>query len=95
MVLKIRVIPRAARNAVGGMRGDALVIRLAAPPVDGAANEALVVCLAELFDQPRRNVRIVSGHTSRNKRVEIHGLSDEAGAARLSAMLKLTPDDRR
>jgi uncharacterized protein len=95
MLLKIRVIPRAARNAVGGRRGDALVIRLAAPPVDGAANEALVAYLADLFDQPRRNVTIVSGQTSRDKRVEIQGLSDEAGEARLSAMLKVTPDDRR
>ena len=77
MVLNVRVIPRAAKNAVGGRRGDALVIRLAAPPVDGAANDALVAYLAELFEQPRRSIEILSGHKSRDKRVRIHGLTRE------------------
>ena len=77
VVLDIRVIPRAAKNAVGGRRGDALVIRLAAPPVDGAANDALVAYLAELFERPRRDIEILSGHKSRDKRVRIHGLTRE------------------
>ena len=93
MVLTIRVIPRAAKNAVGGRRGDAIVIRLAAPPVEGAANDALVAYLAQLFERPRRDIEILSGHKSRDKRVKIHGLPDAAGEARLSAMLKVTPDD--
>ena len=75
MVINVRVIPRAAKNAVGGWRSDALVIRLAAPPVEGAANDALVDYLAELFEQPRRSVQILSGHKSRDKRVKIHGLT--------------------
>lgn len=95
MVLNVRVIPRAAKNAVAGKRGDALLIRLAAPPVEGAANDALIAYLAELFDQPRRSIEILSGHRSRDKRVKLHHLSDEAGAARLSAMLNVTPDDPR
>ena len=77
MVINVRVIPRAAKNAVGGRRGDALVIRLAAPPVDGAANEALVAYLAELFERPRRDIEILSGHKSRDKRVEIHGVTPD------------------
>jgi uncharacterized protein (TIGR00251 family) len=77
VILNVRVIPRAAKNAVGGWRGDALVIRLAAPPVDGAANDALVAYLAELFERPRRSIEILSGHTSRDKRVRIDGLTPE------------------
>ena len=95
MVLSIRVIPRAARNAVAGKRADALLIRLAAPPVDGAANDALTCFLAELFDRPRRDITILSGHKTRDKRVQIAGITDAAGAARVSAMLNVTPDDSR
>ena len=75
VVLNVRVIPRAAKNAVGGWRGEALVIRLAAPPVEGAANDALVTYLAELLERPRRDIEILSGHKSRDKRVKIHGLT--------------------
>jgi uncharacterized protein (TIGR00251 family) len=95
MILAIRVIPRARKNAVAGMRGDALLMRLAAPPVEGAANDALIAYLAELFERPRRNFTILSGHKSRDKRVQIDGLSDADARARLSAMLKVTPDDSR
>jgi uncharacterized protein (TIGR00251 family) len=95
VILQVRVIPRAAKNAVAGTRGDALLIRLAAPPVDGAANDALTGFLAELFDRPRRDITILSGHKARDKRVQIDGISDAAGAARVSAMLNVTPDDSR
>lgn len=87
MILNVRVIPRASRSAVAGKRGDALLVRLSAPPVDGAANEALVEFLAKTFGRPRRNVTIVAGHRSRDKRVEIEGLSDDELASRLSAIL--------
>ena len=60
MILPVRVIPRSPRTAVAGTRGDALLIRLAAPPVDGAANDALVAFLANAFDRPRRDVTILS-----------------------------------
>lgn len=83
----VRVIPRAGRTAVGGVRGDALVVRLAAPPVEGAANEALVAFVADLFDRPKREVRIVSGASSRDKRVAIAGLPAAAVAHRLLAIL--------
>ena len=87
MLLSIRVIPRSTKSAITGRRGEAIVIRLSAPPLDDAANTALVELLSKTFARPRRDIVIVSGHKSRDKRVSIEGL-DEAGlAARLSAIL--------
>ena len=91
MILHIRVIPRASKSAIAGTRGDALLVRLSAPPVEGAANEALIDLLARTLGQPRRNVTIVSGHTSRDKRVSIEGISDSDLTARLSAILNDAP----
>jgi uncharacterized protein (TIGR00251 family) len=73
----VHVQPRASRTELAGLHGDALKVRLAAPPVDGAANEALVIFLSERFAVPRRTVRIVSGAQSRAKTVEIDGLTAE------------------
>ena len=73
----VHVQPRASRSEIVGMQGGAIKVRLAAPPVDGAANEALVELIATSLDVPRRAVRIVSGATSRAKTVEVEG----AGAA--------------
>lgn len=87
MILSIRVIPRASKSAITGRRGDAIVVRLAAPPVEGAANDALVEFLAGVFDRPRRDVSIVSGGKSRDKRVRIDGISDMTARACLSAIL--------
>jgi uncharacterized protein len=84
--IAVRVQPRASRTEVAGLHGDALRIRLAAPPVDGAANEALVTFLTEHFAVGRRAVTIVSGAQSRSKVVEIAGLS----AGDIRRMLNLT-----
>jgi len=65
------------------VREGALLVRLAAPPVEGAANEALVELLARLLAVPRRAVRIVSGETSRTKRLAIDGVSEPAVRAAL------------
>ena len=73
----VRVLPRARNTEAAGRRGDRLVIRLAAPPVDGAANDALIEFLASTLHVPRRAVRIVSGERTREKRVAIDGVSDE------------------
>jgi uncharacterized protein len=81
--LRIRVIPRAPRTRVDGERAGAILIRLAAPPVDGAANDALVAFLAETLGVPRRDVAIVAGAASRDKRVEIAGMDEPAVRARL------------
>jgi uncharacterized protein (TIGR00251 family) len=83
----VRVVPRAGRTQVAGVRGDALLVRLAAPPVEGAANEALVAFLARIFDRPKRDVTIASGHASRDKRVVVAGLTAESAAACLAAIL--------
>ena len=82
VVLSVRVIPRARKTEIAGTRGDALVVRLAAPPVEGAANEALVALLADRLHVPRRAIRIVSGDRSRAKRVAVEGVT----AAHISAL---------
>ena len=74
----VRVQPRASRDEVSGVYGDALKIRLAAPPVDGAANDALVNFLSTLFAVPRRAVRILAGESSRSKLIEIDGVTARA-----------------
>ena len=83
VTIEIRVIPRASRTRVDGERAGAILIRLAAPPVDGAANDALIAFLAETLDLPRRNITLVAGASSRNKRVKIDGLDVDAIKARL------------
>ena len=88
----VRVVPRAGRTAIAGARGDAVLVRLAAAPVDGAANDALVACIASVFDLPRRDVTIVSGQTSRNKRINLARTSAAQVTARLSAILRETPE---
>jgi uncharacterized protein (TIGR00251 family) len=87
LTFAVRVTPRAGRTSIAGVRGHALAIRLAAAPVDGAANEALIAFLAATFDRPRRDVTIVSGQTSRDKRVAIAGLTESQFAQRLNDIL--------
>jgi uncharacterized protein len=84
------VIPRAGRTAVAGIRSESLLVRLAAAPVDGAANDALVKVLAETFACAPRDVAILSGHTSRTKRIAIAGARVDQIASRLSAILART-----
>ena len=73
VVLDLHVQPGAKRTEVAGAHGDRLKIRLAAPPVDGAANDELVRFVAEAFGVPRRNVSILQGATLRQKRVRVEG----------------------
>jgi uncharacterized protein (TIGR00251 family) len=73
--LKVRVVPRAGRTSFAGRRGDAIVVRLAAAPVDGAANDALIAFLAASLDCPQRRIAIVAGEKSRDKRLRIEGLT--------------------
>jgi uncharacterized protein (TIGR00251 family) len=84
--LLVRVIPRSGRTALGGKRGEALIVRLAAAPVDGAANDALIRFLADVLDRPRRDVAIVAGEKSRDKQVRIAGLTRDQLAQRLAAL---------
>ena len=73
VLVEIRVIPRAGRAGIAGVRNDALLVRLTAPPVDGAANSELIEVLADALDIPKRAIAIVSGERSRSKRVRIAG----------------------
>ena len=76
--------PRASRSEIVGQHGAALKVRLQAPPVDGAANEALVRLLAESLGVSQRSVRVVAGATSRAKTVEIDGTTEDAVRALVS-----------
>jgi hypothetical protein len=81
--LVVEVRPRAGRDAVVGWRAGALQVRVAAPPADGAANEAVRALLAERLGCPRGRVEIVRGHAARTKAVRVVGLSATDVAARL------------
>ncbi len=73
ILLTLHVQPGAKRSEVSGLHGDALKIRLAAPPIEGRANEALLRFIAELFEVPLRNVELLRGAQSRHKMVKITG----------------------
>jgi len=75
--LTVRVHPRARRSAVRGRLGDAWKLDLAAPPVEGKANQECVRLFAELAGVPRARVRIVTGAASRSKVVEIEGVGQD------------------
>lgn len=69
----VHVVPRVSRSAIVGLHDGCLKVALAAPPVDGAANRALIELLAKLLDRPRRDVAIVRGESSRKKTVAVVG----------------------
>lgn len=76
VLLRIHVQPRAAQNQVAGLQGEALKLRLSAPPVDGKANKAVLAFLAELFALPKSALSLKSGQQSRQKTVLINGVSE-------------------
>jgi uncharacterized protein (TIGR00251 family) len=83
--LRVRVQPRASRNQLAGWHEGALKVRLTAPPVEGAANAALIDFLAEQLSVRRSEIRLVSGETARTKRLEIDSLDEVELARRLPA----------
>jgi uncharacterized protein (TIGR00251 family) len=83
----VHVQPRASRSEIVGLHGSALKVRLSAPPVDNAANEALVRMIAEALRVPRSSVRVVAGQTSRAKTIEVDGVGT-ADAERLVVAIK-------
>ena len=80
----VRVVPRASKNEIVGLHDGALKVRIASPPVDGAANVELVKLLAKQFGVSRGDVEILKGQTSKTKHVRISGIS----AAQIEAILK-------
>jgi uncharacterized protein (TIGR00251 family) len=84
VVLSLHVQPGAKRTEVAGAHGDALKIRLAAPPVDGKANDCLIAFLADRLGMPKSRLELVSGTTSRAKRVRVAAVAGDVVVARLS-----------
>src|SRR5687768_9485224 len=76
ILIDVRVIPRSGRAGIAGTRDGALLVRLNAPPVEGAANTELIEVMADALGVPRRAVSIASGERSRQKRVRVVGISD-------------------
>lgn len=85
--LDLRVTPRASRNTIEGVRDGRLVVKVTAPPVDAAANEAVIALFSKMLDVPKRNVAIVIGATGRSKTVELSGITEAGVRARLSDIL--------
>jgi len=84
----VRVVPRGSKSAVEGVRDGALLVRVTAPPVGGAANTAVVDLVADLLGVARRDVSVVTGQTSRRKVLEIRGIDETAVRSSLSAILR-------
>ena len=71
----VKVVPRASRYEIAGIQGEVIRVRLTAPPVEGAANRALVKLLAGVLKVPEHDIEIVAGHAGRQKVVRVAGLS--------------------
>ena len=87
MDLEIRVVPRAGRSGFAGLRDGALLVRLVAAPVDGAANDELIALIATALRIPKRDITIVSGERGRSKRIRIAGIAPEEALARLRSLI--------
>ncbi len=85
VTLAIKLQPRASRNEIGAATGPELRIKVTAPPVDAAANEALLRLLADALDCPRGKVDLIRGHTARHKTVKVYGLSASQVFAKLNS----------
>jgi len=83
--LDVYIQPRASRTELAGMHAGAIKIRVAAPPVENAANRALIGFVAERLGVAKRSVRVVSGGTSRRKTLEVDGVTAEVVAAALGS----------
>lgn len=92
VTLQVHVSPGAGKSSVVGRHGDALKLRVAAPPVDGRANEAAVGLLAETFGLKPEQVELLSGDTSRSKRFRLSGVDMEDFERRLRILV--SPEDR-
>jgi uncharacterized protein len=86
-VLSVVVVPRAAKSSIEQLADGAIKVRVAAPPVDGAANAALLRFLAGVLDVPRSRLEIMGGASSRRKRISVNGLTPDELETRLRAAL--------
>jgi uncharacterized protein (TIGR00251 family) len=92
VTIDVRVVARAGRSGLAGVRDNRLLVRLNAAPVDGAANAELIEVIASACDVPRRAVEIVKGERSRQKRVRVAGLDVATAEARLLRHATARPD---
>jgi uncharacterized protein (TIGR00251 family) len=83
ILLSVKLQPRASANEIGEVMGNELRMKVTAPPVEAAANQALIKLLVETLECPRNRVELVRGHKSRHKVVKIFGLSEDEVLARL------------
>lgn len=88
LVLAVYIQPRASKNQLCGIVGDELKIRLTSPPVDGAANKLCKEYVASLFNVPKSAVEIISGETSRHKRLRVSGHHPDQFSTHISALKK-------
>ena len=93
--LLVRVMPRAGATQIGGIRDGRLLVRLAAAPVDGAANDALRAFLSKLVGIPAHSIAIATGQRDRNKRIVLSGTSVEELRERLALRLTASREPRR
>jgi uncharacterized protein len=86
-LLSVVVVPRSGKTSIAQLADGTIQIRVAAPPVDGAANAALLRFLADMLDMPRSRLSITSGASSRRKRISVEGVAPEELERRLQAAL--------
>ena len=86
VALAVRVMPRAGVTKIAGIRNDRLLVRLAAAPVDGAANDALLTFLSKALAIPSRHISMTTGHKSRDKTILLSGLTRADVESRLKAV---------
>jgi uncharacterized protein (TIGR00251 family) len=77
VTIAVKVVPRASKNEIAGREGDAVKIRLTAPPVEGKANAALVKFLADALGVSRAQIEVVAGQGSRRKLVRVRGVTEQ------------------
>jgi len=72
----VRIIPKSSRNEIIGRHGSVYKIKVTSPPVDGKANKALITLLSKILKKPKKNIEIISGEKSRNKRIRIINITE-------------------
>lgn len=87
VIINLRIVPRAAKNEICGIHDEAIKVRLQAPPVDGKANKALIKFMAKTLGIRQSDIEIISGESSRNKRVHVSGLTAAALMAEVSRQM--------
>ena len=87
LIFTVKVVPRASKSEIGGELDGALKVRIASPPVDGAANAELIKLLAKTFGVSKSDVEIISGQTSKTKQIKIANLAAENFRAILQAKI--------